>query len=148
MTGTLTCVPHAMRTRLVVGSFAETGTCKRIFARERGFLSSSSLDTCPGCANTTYTKRRCKVFPAELRARRPTNCRFFLPRFCFCSLLLVASPSSPFGPPHRSARGKALLMRSLIRPIEGCFADRSDVYPSRSATTRCASSPQHGAKRT
>ena len=44
-------------------------------------------------------------------------------------------------------RRKALLMRSLIRSIGECFADRSDVYPSRSATTRCASSPQHTAKR-
>lgn len=33
-------------------------------------------------------------------------------------------------------RRKALLMRSLIRQISKCFAARSDVYPSRSATTR------------
>lgn len=74
------------------------------------------------------------VFLVELWSVHSTNWRFFLRD-------ARTSPPLPRVVRLRVRRheGKALLMRSLIRLIGECFAVRSDVYPSRSATTRCAS---------
>lgn len=136
------------------GKIARSTYTRWLFT-EKGTRPTRQLDICTGNVRDPgwHTERiekkkyRGEVFLAELWPVHSTNWRFFL---------LPGSPSTRhcLSSAHRlllrsaGTRGKALLMRSLIRSIEGCFADRSDVYPSRSATTRCASSPQHAAKRT
>lgn len=130
---------HAMRT-----FFAEKETCpvcRRIFTRD-GIIAG------PPRASRWHILKNAdaEVFLAELCLAHSTNWRFFLlaPSLSrpFAQRPFLVASTVPLG-----MRRKALLMRSLIRSIGECFADRSDVYPSRSATTRRASSPQHTAKR-
>lgn len=131
------------------GSPVRIRSARLVPRRKRGFVvarsrvhsrrgTGPSIPCPPGPQNGAHTKRRrVHRFFLQNYGRRIQQIGDFS-----CYRGPSASPSG------RDTRGKALLMRSLIRSIERCFAGRSDVYPSRSATTRCVSSPQHAAKRT
>jgi len=80
------------------------------------------------------------VFLVGLWSVHSTNWRFFLRDTGRKSSPIRVVLLGPQGPSAWTRR-KALLMRSLMRQIGECFAARSDVYPSRSATTRCVDRP-------
>lgn len=118
--------------------YRRTRTCKLV---RIGFWKGISRISPPSPPTHAPPPRMCirdadaKFFPRNLRGPASNKLAILLASsaFAFAPLPPTRPPS-----PRSGTRGKALLMRSLIRPIEGCFADRWDVYPSRSATTRCA----------
>lgn len=100
-----------------------------------------------------HTRRLCNDVYRVLQARRIRNAGFshrimvsaFNKLAIFLARYREGEPTDSRRAPRASGssartRRKALLMRSLIRQIDECFA-RSDVYPSRSTTTRCVDRP-------
>lgn len=107
-----------------------------------GGLFDSYTTFVPMCmldpSDSTHTKCWKVFFLVELWSVHSTNWRFFLRDTERKGPLIRVAL---LGPQDRLRGYEALLMRSLIRQIDECFVARSDVYPSRSATTRCVGRP-------
>lgn len=111
-------------------------------AEKGGALFDSYTTFVPMCmldpSDSTHTK--CWFFSRRIMVSAFNKLAIFLARHREEGSADSHRAPRPSGSPAWTRR-KALLMRSLIRQIDECFVARSDVYPSRSATTRCVGRP-------